>query len=93
MHEKFKNARILLDSCPKMYQNTRFFKMIFTRKINKIPEFYIIIDRFFPIFLVGGGHVPPCPPAVSYAYEHHLRQAASRRNVCAPATVRQPTYV
>jgi len=58
----------------KKYQNTRIFT-IFSRKINKIPEFYtifawnvpefyIIIAReiFFPIFFFGGGgHVPPVP--------------------------------
>jgi len=36
MYEKFKNARILHDSCPKNYQNTLNF-MIFARKNNKIP--------------------------------------------------------
>jgi len=30
------NARILHDSCPKVYQNTQIF-MIFARKIYKIP--------------------------------------------------------
>jgi len=47
--------------------------MIFARKIDKIPEFYIIFARkmaefytiiarkyFFPNF---GGHVPPCLPS------------------------------
>ena len=32
------NARILDDSCPKNYQNTRMF-MTFARKINEIPDF------------------------------------------------------
>ena len=35
------NSRILPDSCPKNYQNTRVF-MIFARKFYKIPEFYMI---------------------------------------------------
>jgi len=42
--ERQKNARILHDSCPKSYQNTRIF-MIFARKINKIPEFYMMFAR------------------------------------------------
>jgi len=55
--------------------------MIFARKINKIPEFYMILpenDRIlhnncqkhiFPeFFFLGGGHVPSLPPPVSYAY-------------------------
>jgi len=43
--------------------------MIFVRKINKIPKFYMIIDRkiFFPIFFWGGGARAPCPAPVSYA--------------------------
>ena len=39
--------RILHGSCPKGpkdYQNTRIF-MIFARKINKIPEFYMILPE------------------------------------------------
>jgi len=53
--------------------------MIFARKIDKIPdvyiifarkipEFYILIARklFFPIYLGGGWTPPPLP--VSYAY-------------------------
>jgi len=44
------NARILHDSCPKNYQNTRIF--IFARKIYKIPEFYIIFARKMPEFYV-----------------------------------------
>jgi len=38
------NARILHDSCPKIYQNTRIF-MIFARKKCKIPEFHMIFAR------------------------------------------------
>ena len=45
--------------------------MIFARKLNKIPEFYMIIAReknIFPIcFFFGGGDVPPCTP-VSLRY-------------------------
>jgi len=48
--------------------------MIFARKINKIPEFYMILknarilqlpEKYFSrFFLVGGGHVPlPLPPS------------------------------
>jgi len=44
MYEKLKNARILHDSCPKSYQNTRIF-MTFARKISKIPEFYTFLAR------------------------------------------------
>ena len=53
--------------------------MKFARKINKIPEFYVIFPRkmlefyiiiarkiFFPIFF-GGGGAPPSP--VSYTYD------------------------
>jgi len=40
------NARILHDSCPKNYQNTLIF--IFTQKIYKIPEFYMIFARKMP---------------------------------------------
>jgi len=39
-----KNARILHDFCPKNYRNTRIF-MRFARKINKIPEFYMILPE------------------------------------------------
>jgi len=52
-------------------------------KINKIPEFYMIFARkmpefytrigrkiFFPNFM---GHVPPCPPPVSYAWPMYAR--------------------
>jgi len=44
--------------------------MIFSRKINKIPEFYMIIAlKYCSRFLFGGGgHVPP--PQVVYAYEY-----------------------
>jgi len=53
MHEK-------LTKCPNFN--------IFARKINKVPEFYMIFARkyFFPIFFFGGGQMPPTP--VSYAY-------------------------
>jgi len=56
----------------KNYQNTRIF--IFARKINKIPEFYMIFalkmpefyiiiawKNFFAKFWRGTGHMPPCP--------------------------------
>jgi len=68
------NARILLDSCPKNYQNTLLF-MTFARKIYKIPEFYLIFARkmsefyiiigrkiFFPNF--RGARAPAPPPAL-----------------------------
>jgi len=44
------------------------FYMICARKNNKMPEFYMIFARkiFFPIFWGVGGQVPPAP--VSYAY-------------------------
>ena len=74
------NARILDDSCPKNYQNTRIF-MIFGRKIDKIPEFYTIFARkmpefyiiiapkiFFPIFFCGGGGTYS-PAPIYYAYD------------------------
>jgi len=47
--------------------------MIFTRKINRIPEFYMIIGRkiYSRFFFWGGGNGPslPPPPSVSYACE------------------------
>jgi len=50
MHEKnYQNTRILHDSCPRNYQNTRIF-VIFTRKINKIAENFLIIAEFYMIF-------------------------------------------
>jgi len=42
-------ARILHDSCPKKYQNTRIC-MIFATKIKKIREFYTIFARKMPEF-------------------------------------------
>ena len=61
-------------------KNTRIF-IIFFRKINKIPEFYTIFARKMPEFYIIiaqkyfsrilGGHVPLCPPPVSYAYDRH----------------------
>jgi len=42
--KKQQNARILHDSCPKNYHNTQIF-IIFARKFNKIPEFYMIFFR------------------------------------------------
>jgi len=52
MSEKFlKNAQILHNSCPKNYQNIRIF-MIFARKINKIPEFFMIFARKMPEFYI-----------------------------------------
>jgi len=44
------NARILHNSCPKNYQNTRIF--IFARKIYKISEFYMIFARKMPEFYI-----------------------------------------
>ena len=43
------------------------FYMIFARKINRIPEFYMILPEkyFCRFFFLGGGQVPPAP--VSYA--------------------------
>ena len=53
--------------------------MIFARKINKIPEFYmrfagkmlefytIMAQKYFSPFFFGGGRAPT-PPPVSYAY-------------------------
>jgi len=50
--------------------------MIYVRKINKIPEFYMLLSRKIPEFYMiiarkyvsrffsgegGGGHVPPAP--------------------------------
>jgi len=49
--KNYKNARILHDSCQKNYENTRIF-MIFVRKINKIPEFYVIFARKMPEFYI-----------------------------------------
>ena len=50
--------------------------IIFARKINKIPEFYIIIARkiFFPIFFFGGG-------GVSYAYARGSTDTQRRENI------------
>ena len=50
--------------------------MTFAGKINKIPEFYMIIARkiFFPVFKGGGWHVPTLPPApVSYVYDNNYQ--------------------
>jgi len=77
-----KNMSEKFTKCPKFtwflsekkYQNTVIF-MIFARKINKIPEFYmiffarklpefyIIIARKIFSWILGGGegHVPPAP--------------------------------
>jgi len=33
------NARILQDSCPKNYQNTRMFMIFARKKITKFPNF------------------------------------------------------
>jgi len=70
MYEKLSNAQILHDSWPKSYQNTQIF-MIFARKINKIPEFYMIFARQIPKFYIiiagkiffpnFGGHLLPLP--------------------------------
>jgi len=49
--KNYQNARILHDSCPKNYENTRIF-MIFGRKINKIPEYYVIFARKMPEFYI-----------------------------------------
>jgi len=59
--------------CPKNFQNTGIFFMIFAQKINKIPYFYMIFVQkmpkfctiiarkiFFPNFGVRG----PCPRLV-----------------------------
>ena len=63
--------------------------MIFVRKINKIPKFYMILPenarilrnscpkKIFPDFFFGGGHVPPVHP-VSYAYAHSYVSRLSR---------------
>ena len=75
---------IILDR--KIIKNTGIF-MIFSRKFNKIlefymifarkmPEFYMIIARtkyFFPIFFFGGGDVPLLP-SVSYNVLKSIRQ-------------------
>jgi len=47
--KNFKNAGILHNFCPKNYQDTQIF-MIFDRKINKIPELYMIFARKMPEF-------------------------------------------
>jgi len=49
---------------PKNYQNYGIF-MIFARKINKIPELYMIIAcKIFSRFLfLEGGHVLPFLPS------------------------------
>jgi len=73
--KNLQNARILHDCCRKKYQNIQIF--IFPRKINEIPEFYMIFARKMPkfyiiiarkiffseLFFLGGrgGHVPPAP--------------------------------
>ena len=46
-----------------------FFSKIYARKINNMPEFYIIIAPkiFLPIFFLGGGGGGNLPP-VSYTY-------------------------
>ena len=82
--KNYQNERILHrlhDSCPKNYQNTQIF-MIFARKTNTIPEFYIIFAPKLPEFYItivrkmlsgffffwGGGECSPCP--FSYAYDY-----------------------
>ena len=52
----FKNARILLDSCPKKINKIPEFYMIFARKML---EFYICPKNIFPRTL--GGTCLPCP--------------------------------
>jgi len=49
MYQKLTNALIFHDSCPKNYQNTLIFYHI-RRKVNKIPEFYMIFARKMPEF-------------------------------------------
>jgi len=51
--------------------------MILARKINKIPEFYIIIaQKIFQIFFFGGGgsapYTLPIPSPVSYATRRNI---------------------
>jgi len=45
--------------------------MIFARKINKIPGFYMAIAQkcisLFFLFLFGGGTCPHCPPSLPYS--------------------------
>jgi len=67
--------------CPK-YMHEKLTKCLnFTwylpRKINKVPEFYMIFARkiFLPEF--GGGNCSSLPP-VSYAYESHMSFKWSR---------------
>jgi len=55
------DALILRDICLKYYQNARIF-MVFATKINKIPEFYMIIARkYFPEFWGARAPLPPSP--------------------------------
>jgi len=60
--------------CLKNYQNTQIF-IIFARKINEIPEFYVILPEKCPdfkycpknIFPNFGGHMPILPSPLSPA--------------------------
>jgi len=69
-------AQILLDSCPKNYQNTLIF-MIFARKIPlfyifypKMPEFYIkFAQKYFSPNFRGAPHVLLPRPGPSKATE------------------------
>jgi len=46
-----------------------FAKNIFARKINKMPEFHMIIaQKYFSRFFFGGGRLGGAPPPVSYTY-------------------------
>jgi len=78
--------------------------MIFARKVNKISEFHMIFlpenarilryncpKNIFPIFLEGGGHVPPAP--ISYAYAsnqvpagYQISARSGTRVKCYPVT-------
>jgi len=74
---------MLHDSCPKNYHNTLIF-MTFSRKISKIPEFYMIIyfarkmpeifviiprkKYSLPNFFLGGRGHVLLPAPVSYAH-------------------------
>ena len=80
--KKYKKCPNFTRFLPKNYQNTLIF-IIYARKINKIPEFYMIFARilhdnwpkkYFPgfFFFGGGGMCPPPASPISYTYDDSI---------------------
>jgi len=99
MYQKLTQCPNFTYLCRKIIKNTRIFS-IFAQKINKIPEFYMILPEkcpnfhnncpknIFPDFFWGGGARTPSAPRLLLLWDSVYETNHHRRRSCEGPRVR-----